>query len=353
MSAITKPPRINHLDFFRAVSILAVVTIHSTSQPVSLFLKSSWQYNYYHFWNAASIFAVPSFLFLCSLVLFYNYSNNERLSSWIAGFYKKRLLYILLPYILWSFIYFIFRNLSAPQRIIGDLPLYFDRLLTGTNHTHLYYFTIIIQLYLLFPLLLWLTRFIWIRRLMLPLGIVIHIVFYYCNTNYWHINRTASLLPTYWMQITLGAWIGMYFDVIMNQLRRHKWLIGAIGVASALTYIYGYGLNVGSYKRAYHFFIYNLFTLSASVCLLLFSHFLFNWPHAEKIKKFISSVGFESFGIFLIHPLVLALWRKFVMPNIFSYHLGIWLGGAAAVLIAWLITLVIRRFSIGWILIGK
>ncbi|GGH22114.1 hypothetical protein GCM10008013_20400 [Paenibacillus segetis] len=155
------------------------------------------------------------------------------------------------------------------------------------------------------------------------------------------------------MHITLGAWIGMNFDFIMSLAKRYKILIGAIGVASALTYIYGYGLHVGSYKRAYHFFIYNLFTLSASVCLLLLSRYLFQWLHAEKIKRFISSLGTESFGIFLIHPLVLAIWRKFVMPIIFDYHLGIWLGGAAALFISWLITLVIRRFSIGWILVGK
>lgn len=353
MSVTPKPQRIPHLDLFRAVAILAVVTIHATSQPVALLPKSTWQYNFYHFCNSINAFAVPSFLFFCALVLLYNYSNKNRETSWIWGFYRKRLMYILLPYILWSLIYFVIKSLRAPKSLIEDLPLFWERLLSGTNHAHLYFFTIIIQLYVLFPALLWFTRIAWVRRFMLPLGILFHITFYYFNTNYWHISRTGSLLPNYWIHITFGAWIGLQFEVVMSFLQRHKLLIGVIGMTSALTFIYVYDLNLGSYNRVYHFFIYNLYTVVASVCILLLSLVLFNWQRADRLKRFMNSIGYESFGIFLIHPLALTVWRKLVMPHIFNFHVGIWFGGAFALIIAWLITLGIRRFAIGWVLIGK
>ena len=51
-------------------------------------------------------FGTPTFIFLSSLVLFYNYYDRPTTKKLIGGFYKKRLLYIIIPYTLFSVFYF-------------------------------------------------------------------------------------------------------------------------------------------------------------------------------------------------------------------------------------------------------
>lgn len=74
--------RITYLDLLRGIAILAVVTIHVTSYPVAFLSMDSTVYPLYFILNAASQFAVPAFLFLSSLVLFYRYDGGVQ-GNWL------------------------------------------------------------------------------------------------------------------------------------------------------------------------------------------------------------------------------------------------------------------------------
>ena len=149
--------RIPQLDIFRAIAIFAVLAIHATSRTLEETLNTS-MFHPFLFINKISQFAVPSFVFLSGLVLFYNYIDRSFSRKTLASFYSRRLIYIIVPYFMFSLLYFILKLTvghswgSPPAELASKFGKY---LWTGTAYTHLYYVIIIIQFYVLFPLLLW------------------------------------------------------------------------------------------------------------------------------------------------------------------------------------------------------
>lgn len=149
--------RIPQLDIFRAISIFAVMAIHATSRTLAETLNTP-LFHLFLFINKFSQFAVPSFVFLSGFVLFYNYIDRPLTGKTLGKFYSRRLIYILVPYIVFSLLYFVLKLYAGnqwsmpPQEMAAKMAKY---VLTGTAYTHLYYVIIIIQFYVLFPLLLW------------------------------------------------------------------------------------------------------------------------------------------------------------------------------------------------------
>ncbi|MEX1031613.1 MAG: acyltransferase family protein [Paenibacillaceae bacterium] len=150
-----KKEQIREIYIFRAIAILAVIMIHATSESIGKINKESLYYPLYNGLNIFSSFAVPTFIFLSGLVMFYSYYDRDLTRATLLAFYKKRLLYIVLPYVVISTIYFAMKlTLNAHMTFGTGLKQYVYQLLTGGAYTHLYFVFLIIQFYLLFPLLL-------------------------------------------------------------------------------------------------------------------------------------------------------------------------------------------------------
>lgn len=98
----------------------------------------------------AAKFAVPVFIFITGLVLFY---NDEGTFSYKI-FFSKRFKEVVVPYVIWSTLFEIASLFSTAGGWNRDtLLLYGQKLLTGKASYHLWYIAMIIQCYLLFPLL--------------------------------------------------------------------------------------------------------------------------------------------------------------------------------------------------------
>src|SRR5687768_16727355 len=91
-------PRIDELYLVRSIAIFAVVLIHATAKPVSELERDSLSYLVYQLFNSLATFAVPVFIFLSGFVLIYNYADKPLNLKSVITFYKKRLLYIIVPY---------------------------------------------------------------------------------------------------------------------------------------------------------------------------------------------------------------------------------------------------------------
>lgn len=149
--------RIPQLDVFRAIAIIAVIAIHATSRTLAETLDTS-LFHPFLFINKFSQFAVPSFVFLSGFVLFYNYIDRPLGGKTLAKFYSRRLIYIIVPYLVFSVLYFILKMTAGHTwgMPLNEQAAKFGKYLwTGTAYTHLYYIIIIIQFYVLFPLMLW------------------------------------------------------------------------------------------------------------------------------------------------------------------------------------------------------
>jgi len=145
---MTKKSHLAEINIVRAIAILGVIIVHTSStalnraaDPAALFV--------YNFANIFFKYGTPTFILLSSFVLFYNYFGKPFTGDRLRTFYRNRMLYILIPYILFSVLYFMVRSYpymadyGYPPLAIGTE--FMKRLLTGRANDHLYFVFISVQ----------------------------------------------------------------------------------------------------------------------------------------------------------------------------------------------------------------
>ncbi|AKG37002.1 acyltransferase [Paenibacillus durus] len=367
--------RIPQLDIFRAISILAVLAIHATSRTLAETLNTP-LFHPFLFINKFSQFAVPSFVFLSGFVLFYNYIDRPLTGKTLGKFYGRRLLYIIVPYVVFSLFYFVLKLYAgnqwsmAPQEMAVKMAKY---LLTGTAYTHLYYVVIIIQFYVLFPLLLWclqksrrLAAWAPLIGLALQWGFVV-LNKYMVNHGYWHVSK-GSLVITYFSYFLLGAAIAVFYSSLKpwlvpsrEGLRSGKWLLWALlwvlWVAAGIAHVELWNSNYTQKTVINSFWFEGTLNAHALLsCLVVFQiSFLLYGTGLRLWSRLLSSVGAFSFGIYLVHPAVLYLYRKIDFHGGYlAYALAIAGGWLAALLLSWVIVAIAFRYiKYAWILFGS
>lgn len=268
------------IQVIRAIAIFAVVMIHTCPYGLEQVVCRP-------FLN----FAVPLFLFLSA------YLTKEQLDSWIP-LYKRRIFRVFVPYIIWTIIY------TLPSS--GIFPYVYNLITTKSCYT-LYYIFVYIQLILLTPLLFKLAKspYSWIGWLVAPISI-----FAFKYTGYiWGIelNSKISIL---WSISFLGwfpfYYMGIYLKGKESTLLSNAKLISILLFVSVLLqWGEGYFLlkqGVGNCGSA----VKLTSLLTNSLFILLFWIVL----QKENIKinlPLLVLIGNYSFGIYLLHPLVLKL----------------------------------------------
>lgn len=148
-------------DFLRIISIVAVVIIHTTSAGEHRFLH---EHSFFSeafldvVLNQIARFAVPIFVILSGFGLTEKYRNQGNSSIPLREFYISRASKIAIPYVFWTIvILFLFNRFQWQAGIIESVVFNFKILLTylftkGADY-HFYFFAIILECYLVFPLL--------------------------------------------------------------------------------------------------------------------------------------------------------------------------------------------------------
>ncbi len=320
--------RLSAFDILRVIATFTVIGIHVTASYV---LVSPAGY----LGNQLARFAVPLFIIMSGFLLQYADLNTPMAP---AVFFRKRFNRILWPYFLWSFLYIcVTAFLSGKSsEALKALP---ENLLWGTSFYHLYFVIIIIQLYVLYPLL---------RRLLdkhLNFGLIASFLLtLFCQIALYQNMLGRIALPAAYNMIYLvcfPVWI-FYFVMGMAAARVQKplnlaltkhsalmgiiWLISFIILLADSHYTASYGSSIRPtvmlYTVSSYFFFYSLAT-----------HF------RNPLPSWISWISNQSFMIFLMHPLFLtaAVWvaGRMDLPNLWNRTRGM----AALYLIVTLITL--------------
>lgn len=353
---VEKRERFTYLELLRGITMLAVLAIHSTSYAIMELSKDSFLYPFYHIINTASHFAVPAFLFLSALLLFYHYDDGTK-QNWLV-FYRKRLKTIIVPYLLWSFFYLVIVMHIQQMSVEEGLWRYVKGLLIGDNYAHLYFIVIIAQFYLLFPLFHILLRNRFVKSHPLLCGSVVQIAFYILNHYIFHMNKVGTFIGSYLLYFFLGAYAASKFKAGGKLWRQRSLYFGF--VISGIVYVgqmWLLRMNPHWIPQPYLSYLNFVsdYTYVAICCLVLLQvALLLESGHLHFLRKALFSIGTCSFGIYFIHPFFLLLWRQKVMTHgVISYHLLTIAGGLVALTLSWLITMVIQETSLGIYIVGK
>lgn len=269
------------IQIFRAVAIMAVVMIHTTPGGLC-------QVVFKPFVN----FAVATFLFLSG------YLTKADNDNWLA-FYRKRIIRVLVPYLIWTIVYSI-PDLSSegPARLVKNM-------LSANATTTLYYIFVYIQFVLLTPFLFRLarSRYRSIGWLVAPISVI---VFKYIPVfGDLQMGRHLQLL---WSDACLG-WFTFYY---MGLILGNKIMCGTFKVRN-LIYIYCASLLLQA-GEGYIWSIYDpagcgsqlklTSILSSSIFILIIYNVLENKSSRMHCKA-MEVIGDYSFGIYLSHMMVL------------------------------------------------
>ncbi|CAM3958526.1 acyltransferase [Cohnella lubricantis] len=355
MTTTARRERLPELDLYRAFAILGVIHVHASSFAAAGQASAS---PYYYLVNLMNIFfkyGTPCFIFLSSFVLFYNYFGTPVNRSLLSRFYKKRLLYIIAPYVAASLCYYTLVQafyVTDHPPLASILQTFGLKLATGTAYTHLYFVFINLQFYVLFPLVLWLfQRF---RRLVawaVPIGLAIEWGFVLWNKYVLVLPNKGSYAPTYMSYYLLGLFLAVHFDKLRPwlttgfrrqsaALRTATLAVWGSWLAAALIHVqlyhngraYGIWVNSTWYEA-----LWNLHTL-LSVFVLLQAAFWIYRGASSSVVGFLSRLGGLSFAIYLLHPVFLLAYRRFrytIAPDSLTYLIWMYAGVPVCLFLAW------------------
>ncbi|MFC5405395.1 acyltransferase [Cohnella soli] len=371
MKANRDQDRIPELQLVRALAILCVLTVHA-SASATIAMQHSGYYWFYNFLNIFAKVGTPTFIFLSSFVLFYSYYCRPLDGKLISSFYKKRLLYILVPYALFSVIYFVMVRYSANEVLFDAdaLATFWKKLITGKAYAHLYFVFISIQFYVLFPVLLWATKR-WARMVhfLIPIGFIVQWSFVLLNKYYWQVTNKGSWSLSYFSFFFLGAALGIYYPKIKNWIVVSKanaslsrvlgWgLLWATWLTIALAHVsiyYQARANGVRYNSMLYEFLWNFHSITAALVIVQAAFFIYR-RFPTSLSRLLQPIGQYSFGIYLIHLLFLYIYDRFMPDYGISWmshmkYLGSWIvmlsGSLAAVAFS------AKFLPAAWMLFGR
>ncbi|MNM92014.1 putative poly-beta-1,6-N-acetyl-D-glucosamine export protein [compost metagenome] len=371
--SIARKMRIDELDLVRAFCVLAVITVHATSYATAQLTESKY-FILYNFLNIFSQFGTPTFIAMSGFVLFYNYCDRPLNRELLTGFYRKRLVNILLPYFIFSLFYFCLIQVAKGSPIQFNMIVEFiEKLITGKAYTHLYFVFITVQFYLLFPLILMLfNKYPKLKKWSILIGFAVQWLFILGNKYQFHVESRGSWCFTYFSYYMLGAWMGMYYPSIkawfVNKRSKQKatWNIStfvmlgiwALWLCSGilLVYVWYEARLFGIYANSLIYdLLLNLLSFTTLPVLIHAASMLLNMKNHSFITRPLNRVGALSFGIYLIHPFFLLLYRQFSPEIGTAWLLHLWyLGGFIVALgCSWIVVgFAARYIRFGWIFFG-
>lgn len=330
MNNSTSHTWLGEIEIMRGIAIIAVVMIHLTGLPVRTFPAGSLSHTLYAVLNSFVQFAVPAFIFISALVLAYG-ARKRGVIDW-KQFYLKRWWQVVVPYLVWTVIYVVYRVVTTSSGLyeVQSVKYWAFWLVFGKAYYHLYYLSIIIQFYVFFPVLFWfLQRIRWNLFILLPVALAAQVAIYWGNRLYfYHVFPYARPFIWYLFVILIGMWVGGNYERFLSTIRKHRTVTGAVTLGALLCGTGYIQMSVANYRGIpIDTFVYQMlwyfYVTAFSIVLLELSRSLGRVN--SRINDFLRLAGSLSFGIYLIHPLLLAEWRRLVVfSDPVMFNIALW-----------------------------
>lgn len=274
-------------------------------------------------------FAVPAFIFITGLVLFYNDPGKLNYGTFV----RKRVLDIYVPFAVWTIIHMAMNRGLHPGSLDGwaDLGL---NLLSGKASSHLWYIIMLFQFYLLYPLfrsaLLGISRRFTLKMnvilLMVAGGLYVLMTDHITDIGSWmgqfqipiwsdlfttYADRNALFYSFYFM---LGAAAGMNQRVWQTWIRKARpfywplffFLFGFLLMRGIREILSAQGAGITFYSLS----LLRPWMAVFLICSIFVVYDVSVWicrHGGPVINRLLSSLGLYSFGAYLMHLLTLRI----------------------------------------------
>ena len=312
MEEVKKKQRIAYFDALRVIAAIAVITIHVAAIKWIALDPSSSAWEIANIFDCGMRWAVPIFVMVSGALLL---NPNKDFST--RKFYKKNILRILIAFAIWSAIYVIYDFVVRKQQLgfWEVLEVFFK------GEYHMWFLYMLLGLYLATPLLRMITRNQRALQYFLILGILISFVIPGVGT-----MANAIALQT-------GCEVAKHIHTIISSITGSMSFTFISGYV--VYYVLGYFLHSTYIKRGLRAMIYIYGVLALIMTILLTRNmtlalgektgvfgeltawmmalsvavFVFFKYHGERMGnwRLIRSMSNASFGIYLIHILILDL----------------------------------------------
>ena len=280
------------IQVLRAVSIIAVVLIHTCPVgEVQVFVRP--------FIN----FGVATFLFLSGYL-----TNLSKIK--IKQFYKKRIIRVLIPYVIWTILYTTVSLITSGEM---DVKRYFINFVTAGAAATLYYILVYIQFVLLTPLMgkLLYKPYWWIGLLITPLALSVRYYWLFSGTE--PNSVVSTIFNNCCLNWFLFYYLGLYFG---NKVKRYRYNITRLVVVYFICIAVQIAEGYGWYRLGETTKCGTQMKLSSALTSLVFvviTYYYIKDRRYDGNNKLLIMVGDYSFGIYLVHLLVITILSK-VLP---------------------------------------
>lgn len=296
-----KRPRLDHVDAMRPIKQFGVVSTHTLlffAPAASLAVG-----------GALMLLHVTreAFLFISACMLTYSYYSLRRGSY--GRFYRRRIDSVLVPYLCWTVIYFF---VTLPQGSYtpwtGFVHFWF---LVGTGYYQLYYLLVIMQFYVVFPLLLRLVRRTAGHHLALLLAsLVLQVVI--TSLMHWQVLPPAMRgfwatreIISYQFYLLAGMIVALHLDDFHDWLCRHVVAVLVATTAAAALADTWFVLSarqvvpwMGSGSDPLQPIVIP-FNIGAIASIYLLGVYLVDRRRSTTVRAMIKSGSDDSYGIYL------------------------------------------------------
>lgn len=303
------------IDTLRVLATIGVILIHTSGYLLSNFEVSALEYWWIgNFFDGNARFSVPVFFMISGALLL---SKDYTLTQ----FLKKRFFRLIPPFLFWSLIYAIAaiwqdKGVEFFQQI-AVFKLLFSKLLSGSSF-HLWFVYTLIGVYLFIPIIRkWIQvasdkeiiffLAIWLITIILKYSVPVHY---------------SSEFDLRYFSGYLGyAVLGYLLFISKHKILKQRWVaITLIIVGNLITIVgtYFLSLDAGTYIGDFYIYLSINVVLSSIGVFLLIKNLTIQNVRFLKTIKFFSK---NSYGIYLVHILVLMVMAKFRFNASFAHPL--------------------------------
>lgn len=335
--------RIAYLDHLRVVAIFAVIVIHVAAQNWYSQDVNTDAWKVFHFYDSISRWAVPVFVMISGALMLEKDISLKKL-------YTEKIPHFLIVFLFWSLIYALISGGSFKTVLINVIR----------GKSHLWFIYLIVGLYICIPIMkkivedqriaVYFLAASLVLSFMIPFFLQIMMDFGGETSKTW----AKALTDVYRdMNITITGGYAAYYVAgcylnrtkISRPFRMAIYAMGILGTILTFFLTLHISIKQGAPVASYYEYLnLNIYMQSAAV----FVWFKYNAPSAEKINVLAGKLGACSFGIYVVHLMVLEALEKRLGLSTVSFEpvLAVPVISAVVFVISSVISAVIRKIPL-------